>query len=197
MRYPSVSAYVTTLPDGWSSFAACEVNASLIFGLRERGVFDGLEGLPDAIASLIVGPPPESGWLPEVISVGVFLAVRDARFGGPAGEVDFLAWVDALNHEILHVEQSALLVTTPGDAVRFIPEVWARFHRGSTMTVVAQTKQTAEVAFAHPTFLFPGQWMESRRRTLVSALVRAGAAQPSVRAARDGDRGTRFHLSWR
>jgi hypothetical protein len=196
-RYPSVGAYAATLPEGWSSWPEFQVRASLVIGLRDRGAFEGLEDLPDEITGRVRSLTNEAGWLPEVLSVGVFLAVRDARFGGPSGELDFLAWIDALNGEILQVEQTSRDIRSPADAVRWIPDVWSRFHRGSTMRVVARTEESAEIAFAHPPFLFPGAWMESRRRTLRSALARAGAVQPEVHAERDGERGTRFRLSWR
>lgn len=195
--YPSVDAYLATLCDGWSSFPECQVNASLVLGLRARGAFDGLDRLPEAIAAQLSGVVPETAWFPEVLGVGVFLAVRDARFPGLNGEHDFLMWVEALNHEILDAQQRALDARTPADAVHLLPGLWARFHRGTTMRVVAHGAQHAEIAFAHPPALFPREWTESRRRTLVSALVRAGAVQPEVRAAADGARGTTFRLVWR
>ena len=195
-RYPELDAYAAALPDGWASFPECEVNAALVVGLRERGAFDGLEGLPAALHEAITGPLPESGWMPEVVSVGVFLAVRDARFPGPTGESDFLEWFEALNHEVLETQQQVLRVGDLATALPGLSAVWGRFHRGTTMTVVAQTANTAEVSFAHPPRLFPRAWMEARRRMLASALARAGAVQPEVSATVDGERGTAFSLTW-
>lgn len=195
-RYPELDAYAAALPEGWASFPACEVNAALVVGLRERGAFDGLEGLPAELHAAITGPLPASGWMPEVVSVGVFLAVRDARFPGPTGEGDFLEWFEALNHEVLETQRQALRVGSPSAALPGLSAVWGRFHRGTTMTVVAQTKHTAEILFAHPPGLFPSAWMEGRRRMLGSALVRIGAVQPEVRATSVGERGTAFSLRW-
>ncbi len=104
--------------------------------------------------------------------------------------------MDALNHEVLHLQQTEIRVRCPAEAVQHFPMLWARFHRGSTMTIVARRERSAEVAFAHPPLLFPGAWMESRRRTLVGVLVRAGAVQPEVRATPDGAQGTRFAMYW-
>lgn len=194
-RYPHVDAYLATLPSGWSSFPACEANPSLLLGLRDRGVFAGL-ALPPAINSYIGRPPTESGWIPEVISIGAFLAVRDARFSGASGEADFLAWFQALNDEVLDAQQRALAVTSPAEALRLLSAGWAHFHRGTTMTLAAQTKRSAVIAFGHPPHLFPPAWMESRRRMLASALAKSGAVQPDVRAATDREYGAVFRLFW-
>ncbi len=195
-RYPELDAYAETLPEGWASFAECEVNAALVGGLRERGAFDGLDALPTELHAAITGPLPASGWMPEVVSIGVFLAVRDARFPGPTGESDFLGWFEALNHEVLETQQQALGIGSHTAALSELSAVWARFHRGTTMTVTARTPRTAEIAFAHPARLFPPAWMEARRRMLVGALVRGGAVQPEVRATVDAARGTAFSLRW-
>lgn len=194
-RYPHVDAYLATLPSGWSSFPTCEANPSLLLGLRDRGVFAGL-ALPPAIDAYISRPPTESGWIPEVISVGAFLAVRDARFSGHSGEADFLAWFQALNDEILDAQQRALAVTSPAEVLGLLSAAWAQFHHGTTMTLAVQTKRSAVITFAHPRHLFPAAWLESRRRMLASALVKSGAVQPDVRATIDSEYGAVFRLSW-
>lgn len=193
--YPSLDAYRASLPDGWASFPTCEASAALFVGLRERGVFEGLELAP-ALSRYVAGSLAADAWLPEVVSVALFLAVRDARFPDSAGEQAFLAWFQALNAALLDAEYRAQPVASPQEALGSLSDTWARFHRGTSMTVTAHTAQTAEIAFAHPRLLFPPAWMESRRRMLMGALVRARAAQPEVLAAADGERGTIFRLSW-
>jgi hypothetical protein len=168
----------------------------LVGSLRERGVFDGLEELPEVLVKWVAPPAARAPWVPEIVSVAAFLAIRDARYPGAAGELEFLAWIDALNHKILDAELPSV-VATPSAAVEWLPAMWAHFHRGTTLTVALETERSAEIEFSHPRFLFPGSWMESRRRTLASVLARSGAVQPEVRASRDDEYGTRFVLSWR
>lgn len=189
--YPRLDAYVASLPGGWASYPTCEAESTTLAGLRERGAFEGLPSLPPELSRHLVDTTAP-GWVPEIVHVAALLALRDARFGS---EPDFLAWMDSLNAGLLQVALPSS-VTTGEEAIRWSVEGWARFHRGSTLSIVSCETNHAVLTFAHPPFVFPETWMEVRRRTLAAVLVRAGAAQPFVRAT-PSDVGTTFDASWR
>lgn len=202
-RYPSASAYLDALPDGWASFPACLARASLVGGLRDRGALDELDAFPQPLLALLDHIATDREWIPEVVHVATLLAVRDARFGaGPAHDEQFLAWMARLNRVLLGGPKlvEAPLPVTPEDRVSGLVDLWEDFHRGTPMTVCNHEPTSVQVVLTHPRQLFGLLSVESHRRTLALSLAKATPVQPhvTVRTEVSGDESrTVFTASWR
>ena len=186
--------YLASLPEGARSFPECQADAGLVLGLSARGVLEGLALAPEVRDAL--GSARDGHWLPEIVHVAVLLALRDARFGGPAGDDALIEWVEGISRPLA---VPAAGEGGPGDAaaaVRAAPEVWARFHRGTRLEVAQLGERAADLLYRHPDGIFPPVVLEWRRRVLLAMLAGAGAVTPSATLeARPGE-GTAIHLAW-
>ena len=120
---------------------------------------------------------------PEVVHVAIVLSIRDARFGpGAAEDEAFLAWLAKVNREILDGVSVADPVspTDPATVLPYLPVLWQEFHRGCPLSIEHASKTAALVVVEHPTGLFSPLSIETHRRTLASALAKAGAAKLEV-----------------
>ncbi len=169
---PSVTAYVRGLPAGWSSYPECAARGRLLGSLAVTGALDGLEGLPDALARHL--PTLSAGWIPEVVHVGLMLAVRDRRFAGAGGEDAFLAWLHRLNGAVMPERSD------PRAAVLELPTIWSSLHTGTVLEVREASESSALLAARHPEPLFPALASRWRCDAIAGLLVRSGAVQPRV-----------------
>lgn len=204
-RYPSVAAYEAALPFGWASFPECKARAELIRSLHDRGALSGLTGLPGPLQQLLEAPSSTAEWFPEIMHVGALLGLRDKLFPGTAaGASGLLAWVDKLNRDLMadpqHSDLFPASVNHPADFVARLPQVWARFREGTSLTVESASDERAEIVHTHPRQIYPDLMHESHRRAIVAGLARCGAVQPvvDVRPDRGPDLArTTFVASWR
>jgi hypothetical protein len=199
VAYPSVARYAADLPDGWSSFPSCQARASLLSGLRARGAFEGIVGLPVPLQRVVDGRL-DGEWIPEVLHIGALLAVRDTLFAGEGGDDGFLEWMAHLNRQLMASPEHADVfeADAPVDVVRKLSAIWARFHRGISMQGEAHETH-ARAVLSSPRALLVPLSIEWTRRTLAVALAQAGAAQPEVTAetAFEGDEArTTFSARW-
>lgn len=192
--YRGMAAYLRSLPEGARSFPECEAAASLLLGLRARGALDDLL-LPPPLREQLERAG-DDGWLPEVTHVAVLLAVRDARFGGPAGDDALIEWMQGLSRPLVVPEGEAARAPDPAAAVRLAAGVWGRFHRGTTLEVGRLTPRSASMIHRHPDEIFPPVVIEWRRRVLLAMLAGAGAAAPTARATHAPGLGTTLEVSW-
>jgi len=187
---PTLAAYGRGLPDGWRSYPECRASATLLSSLEIAGALDGLDALPEELASYI-GPVP-SGWIPEVVHVAILLAIRDRRFVGESSEDAFITWLHRLNTELLRDRSEV----GPDQAVLEFPALWASLHQGTRVQVQTLEPGHALLASFHPEPLFPALANRWRRDAVASHLARAGAVQPRVsELGRRGD-ATWVDLAW-
>ncbi|MCZ7686246.1 MAG: hypothetical protein M5U28_48785 [Sandaracinaceae bacterium] len=95
---PSVAEYERGLPDGWESFADCQVKAALVrAAANETALLEA--ALPAPLRALVDDPPLVTAWVPEVFHVGLVLALHEAlvREDRAAG---FLDWVAERHREL-------------------------------------------------------------------------------------------------
>lgn len=179
---PTLTSYLAGLPHGWRSYPECEARASMLGRLSSIGILSELDALPADVRSAIHGIG-ETDWIPEVVHVGVLLALRDLRFG-PSGEEAFLAWLAKLNREIMPER----VVGGPMEAARQMPRIWAELHRGTTLVLADVSEHAARFVARHPPDLFTPLSHRWRRHAVHAFLSRAGAVQPRSieRPAPDG-----------
>jgi hypothetical protein len=168
-RRPLLTAYLEQLPAGLASFPSCEASSVMLRGLVQRHALAGLDSLPrEALAALSMIDRTE--WLPEVVHVAAMLALRDARFHDDEA---FLAWTGKLNREVMldHATSSA-------EALRLVPQIWSRLHRGTTVELFDLAEHSGTLLTRHPHALFAPLIKEWRSRAVLAFLARAGAVQP-------------------
>jgi hypothetical protein len=197
--YPSVARYLAALPDGWASYPSCKAHVTVVASLRERGAFDDLGGLPEPLARVLAGEL-DSEWIPEVVHIGTLLLFRDARFGGADGEEAFLAWMTDLRRQLMasDAHASAFAASEPAEVVAKLPQLWSRFHQGTSWRVEA-AGPPARVVHWSPRGVFVPLWAAWIRRIILIALAKGGAAQPEVTAEmthEGAETRTVFTLRW-
>ena len=91
-RFPTLCAYLESLPEGLDSHPECRSKASIMASSFEHELApDVVERLPAVLVELIETPPPPSVWIPAVCSDALFHVVCDTHY--PEVE-DMLAWVE-------------------------------------------------------------------------------------------------------
>lgn len=188
-----MDAYLDALPAGVRSFPECQTDASLVFSLRARGALDGVVLRPDVEACIDAAG---EGWLPEVVHLAVVLALRDARFGGVAGDDALIEWIDALSRPLARTATPNGFVTSPSAAARIVPTVWARYHKGTPVEVEHVGKNDARLFHRHPDLLFPPIAHEWRRKLILAMLAEAGAPTPTASLLARPGQGTEIRLTW-
>lgn len=188
-RHPTAEAYEASLPDGWASYPACRARASLLAGLAGIGV---LEGLPAPLEAWVARLARET-WIPEVVHVGVIVALRDVRFRpGSTGEDDFVAWLTKLNREVMPY----LPGEAPEGVLRRLTGTFAALHEGTTLVLTDAGSGHARLEAGHPPNVFPPLMRRCRRVAMLAYLSRAGAVQPDA-IERDVPGGSVAEITWR
>lgn len=152
-RFPSLARYLDALPNGLDSYSECEAKASLVRSMfDEHRLAKFASELPPSLAELILQPPPMSSWIPEVHLRAILRVIHDRLL---PDRRDFIKWTyDAQKRLLGGPIYSLLFFVISVDRLSDIgPSRWARFHRGSTMTV-EQGPTQGTVGFTFPPHLF-------------------------------------------
>lgn len=194
---PRMAAYLAALPAGVRSFPDCQADAALLRGLVAAGAVEGLALGGDLRRVVGRAASGAEGWVPEVAHVAVLLALRDARFAGPGGDEALVRWLAEASRPLVAAgPEGGRAARDAAAAVRDVPEVWARHHRGTPIEVLEVGARRAHLLHHHPDAIFPRLAHEWRRRVVLSMLARAGAARPVVTASARPGVGTAITLAW-
>ena len=80
-RFPKLSGYLASLPQGLDSYPECTTKASLALSAFEKHDVEQLaEGLPRELAELVFSPPSGGMWIPAVWSDSIFHAMCDVFY---------------------------------------------------------------------------------------------------------------------
>lgn len=154
--YPSAQAYLDRLPEGLASFPDCKAKASLLHGILASRSAAGLDrSLAPEILQLLTAPPPVSSWVPEVHFNAAALAMYDHHFGGDNLQ-SFDAWVYQVNNDVFRkpLYRVLFLFVSPQRLLLSSARRWDHFHRGSTLTLVESSADTARLRLEFPPHLF-------------------------------------------
>lgn len=152
-RFPSLARYLDALPRGLDSYPECEAKASLARSMfDEHPVAKFAPELPAPLAELIIQPPPMSAWIPEVHLRAILRVIHDRVL---LDRRDFIRWTYEAQKRLLGGPIYALLffVMSLERLAEIGPSRWARFHRGTTMTI-EQSGAQSKVGFTFPPRLF-------------------------------------------
>jgi len=171
-KFPTVAAYLATLPDGLDSYPHCQSKAALYRTLAlEHPLSDqDRAGLPESLRRLVDAPKTVAAWIPEVHSHALMLAVYDRSFDSLA---HFEHHTFSVQRQLFESKIYAFLMraATPQLLFRGVSLRWKAFHKGSKLVAESFGECTAVVRLEQP----PGVWDE----------VTAVALGAGLRAAAD------------
>ena len=153
-RYPRLSQYVGTLPQGLSSFPEAKAKGSICKHLLEKHPLKDPQGLPDELVAFTSKPIASAAWVSEAACMGLHLAIGDA-YQMAAGEYD--RWLYEHNAGLLEgrfmfkaiMSLASPAVLMQGAAIRF-----NGFHLGTRLEISSSVKNGMEFHLAYPAGLY-------------------------------------------
>lgn len=194
-RYPKLTEYLASLPDGLASYPECKAKGTLIKSIIEGQLADDLtDGAPVELANVIRNPPTFNQWVPATWSDALFYLVVDRKY--PTEE----AMIDWCYKRTLKMGQSAMyraLVRAAGPKalLKMGAKVHDMFQRGTTLRVELGAKE-AELFLEHPPYLHGG-WNHLSNVGLFRALLRmTGVHHPQADMVESAPKLARYVLAW-
>lgn len=148
--YPRVDEYLGSLPGGLQAFPTYEAKASLVrFMVEVCPAPRDPVGLPPAIASLLLDPPPANVWIPEVHHLAAALALADHHgLDGRGLQTFFFEQSSALAQSPLYRQLLSML--SPSTILKTAHLRWTGFHRGLELEASATGDVSLELVLRHP-----------------------------------------------
>lgn len=194
-RYPRVSLYERSLPEGLSSHPQCLSKGTLFRNAVQVTPFDPI-GLPPTVAALIRQPPPPNVWLPAVLYDAVMLAVVDARM---ESDDAFLEWTYGRTLELARSPMYRILtkVASPSVFLRGAARAHGLLQKGSELKVVSTTSGAATAVVEHPPFLHGRLLSVANCPAFQAILEECGGRDVEVHMVEHDARGARYECTWR
>lgn len=197
--HPCVAAYLGRLPAGLDSYPECTAKASLLRDLVDsRPIDPDADCVPDGLRALLRTPPPVSSWIPEVAFVTCRMIVYGRDFGG-TDLAGYEAWIHAVNTALLgHALYRVLFAfTSPERLLVGTAKRWSAFHRGTVLSVVEHTPDTALVRIDFPPELYSPEMLHGLAAGLRAAIEVAGARGASTKLASSSPVRGEYWIRWR
>lgn len=194
-RYPRVSLYERSLPDGFLSHPQCQSKGTLFRNALEGTAFDPV-GLPEAVAALIRNPPPFNVWLPAVLYDAVMLAVVDVHM---ESDEAFFAWTVERTRQMARSPMYRVLtkVASPSVFLRAAASVHGLLQKGSTLKVVSSSSRGAVAVVEHPPFLHGRLLSAANCPAFQVILEECGGQDVVVEMVEHTPTGARYECTWR
>lgn len=154
-RFRRLAPYLASLPQGLDSHPDCQAKGTLarsfVSEIKPEQVHGA--GLPAPVEALLLAPPNNSRWVPEVLSWAGIYAVVDLL---GLSDQAFQEWVARKNRELFTnpVMRVVMNFTSPGLALALSSAYWGVLHHGSRLTVVDSAGASGQVALDYPDRLF-------------------------------------------
>lgn len=132
-RFPTLRAYLDSLPDGLSSHPDCRSKASIMAASLDHEIgAEVLELLPAAIVELIESPPPANIWIPAVHSDALFHLLCDVHY---PRHTDMLEWIERRTRKMAahKMYQSLMRVAGPKILLRSAAMAHGLFQKGTDL----------------------------------------------------------------
>ncbi|WP_242393139.1 hypothetical protein [Anaeromyxobacter oryzisoli] len=191
---PRVGAYLAKLPAGVSSYPECLAKGAMLRRALESAPLSRrhLAALPPTAAQLVICPPLDGDWIPDVSLACVLLAIADVHL---MTDEAYLSWMRALNVSMFTTVFRGVVTGSPDALVRSAAERWGLFHRGSAISVLESSPGHAVVQLSFPAHLFHGLVLRQFVAVFEAVLALAGPAGRAALASSDDD-GALFTLAW-
>ncbi|MBX3272994.1 MAG: hypothetical protein KF729_22215 [Sandaracinaceae bacterium] len=194
-RFPTLAAYLASLPAGLDSYPQARSKGTLL-----RSSLDGhrveplLDGLPERLAALISSPPPAGVWVPAVHSDAVFHVVRDHYY--PSDEA-VRAWTLERTRATVHKPMYRALVRVAGPAVllRMGAKVHGLLQQGTSVDVVVEGRRV-EVTERFPPHLHSREVLLANVALLESLVEITGGASPAAAMLDESPTRARYECTW-
>ncbi|HEY3445482.1 MAG TPA: hypothetical protein VGK67_03915 [Myxococcales bacterium] len=154
-RFARLAAHLEGLPSGLASHPDCKAKGTLVrsfaSGVRAEQVRGA--GLPEQVEALLLTPPTNSSWVPEVLSWAGIFAVGDLE---GLDDAAWAGWVARKNRELYTSAVMRLVMnfTSPTLALALSSAYWGVIHHGSRLQVVDSSGSSARVVLNYPERLF-------------------------------------------
>lgn len=191
-RLPRAAEYVSTLPRGLESFAACSAHSVLFEPfVRDFSQLSTEPSLPAPVADLLSGRLSDRRWIPEVVFQTASLAVRDLGF---PDDTAFYRWIFATSQETFETPllRTLMKLISPSLTVLGAAKRWGAVHQGSDVVTMASRlvsgRSETTVELRYPDKLFSPTFLGSLNEVFLAALMAARAKDPllEVRAVESG-----------
>ncbi len=173
----NVQAYLAQQPDGIASHPQAGVKMSCL-----RCLYDGmitpalLDQLPTQVKYMVLYPPPDLGFVPEVYAQSLLLALRSAHFDDDETFMDHcLRRTDALFAGVVYRNLFRLFIGER--AGRLLPRTWSRFHRGGKLYLLDTSPHHLTARIEHPANLYPPLFPLVALATIHAAIKVGGARE--------------------
>ncbi len=195
VRYPSLTAYLSRLPDGVDSNPECEAKGSMVrSALEDHDLAPELAHLPAPIAELVASPPPATRWVPLVHAEGIFHAVCDRFY--PTDDA-VLEWTYRRTMSMVVSPMYRRLATAAGPG--FFLKMGARVHglleRGTRVAITVDDK-TARMELSHPPHVHSPLNHMSNVAMLRGVIEVTGGKNPRCHMRRSRPEGAEFDCVW-
>lgn len=154
LTFPRLNAYLRALPAGLASHPEAETKASLLVGaLEDKPLAEYASRLPAELAAVVTQPLLVSTWMSAVLAQAMFLAIADAH---ALTDDAFESWSRATQLTLLRrpLYRALAVVASPAILLQGAERRWRSFHRGSVISVAAQSPAHVHIALEHPTNLY-------------------------------------------
>ena len=198
---PSVTTYLENLPRGVASYPHSQVKGAIVSAALAGAGLNGPltdDQVPACVAELTRQPPSVNIWVPEVHYGAMIGAIYDLRFRDRGGLDAFQAWVLEGNRALLRspLYRVLFLVVSPERVFIGADQRWARFHRGSLLSVLKRASRTVTLRLTYPEHLFAEHAVRGFAMAFRAAGEAAGAKHQQIRHEIESPGATRYELEW-
>jgi hypothetical protein len=172
-RYPTVAKYLSQIAGGLAAHPECVAKASLLRSILDDKSLPTVEGLPPELVELVLHPPPQTAWVPEVHFRALMRAVFDAHFDAPSR---FYEWAYVSQKKLLEGPLYRILffMVSPERVAQTATSRWEKFHRGIGLSAKVGHGQLRAV-LTHPPFVADAFDHHATLEGVRAALELAGA----------------------
>ena len=196
LLFPTLSAYLSRLPDGLDSYPQCQAKGSMVISaLEHHDLGPVLSHLPAELVELAGSPPPATRWLPLAHSESIFHAVCDRFYPKEADVIDWCyrrTWAMAKSPMYRRLGS----VAGPRFFLRIAASVHRMFERGTSMTVAFSDASSARVELQHPPHAHSPLNKVSNVGMLRAIVEMTGGVSPDCKMTRCGPEGAVFDCTW-
>lgn len=154
-RFPSLVAFLESLPHGLDSYPECTAKASMVLNLADDRPPspEDLAALPPPLRRMSEHRPPVSSWISEVHSHAMMLALFDRGFNDLP---EFGAYAYKQGAALLsgRLYAAAFKFVSPSLLIKTAALRWGMFHRGTTCRAVQERDGFVRAHIEFPQGLF-------------------------------------------
>lgn len=188
--------YLAQLPGGLDAYPAAQAKASLVRNaLAGQSLAHAAPMLPPPLVKLVLEPPVESEWVPEVHFTALLHALADIRGMADAA---VCAWARERNRALFRTPAYRILMTvaSPAAMVRFAGRRWTAWHRGTELAVEGAADDGVRATLRFPDGLFDALAVRIYAEAFAAALEMANARSPEVRIETEARGFARYVARW-